>query len=317
MKQWNDKRYHSLNYELRKQFGKKMVKLSLDGGFTCPNRDGTLSTKGCIFCSERGSGDFAGDRSMSLTAQIDQQIALLKEKWPQGGYLAYLQNFTNTYAPVERLEALYQEILFDPRVDGLAIATRADCLGDECLDLLEALSRKHFLWVELGVQSVHRQTRKWMNRHESLEQTLLMVETLQKRGIRVVVHLILGLPGETREEMLMSVTRIGELVPWGIKLHLLHIIAKTPLDQWYQSHPFDMMERGDYVELLADALAFLPPQTTIHRLTGDAPRDRLVAPKWAVRKRLILNELDRVLKERNSWQGAKWKGGDRSWVFNG
>lgn len=317
MKQWNDKRYHSLNYELRKQFGKKMVKLSLDGGFTCPNRDGTLSSKGCIFCSERGSGDFAGDSSSAIQVQIKQQKELLQEKWPQAGHLAYLQNFTNTYAPVEELKSMYHEILAEPSIEGLAIATRADCLGEDCIDLLEELSGKHFIWVELGVQSIHKETREWMNRHEDLEQTFLMVKTLQDRGIRVVVHLILGLPGETRDQMLMSIRRIGDLHPWGIKLHLLHIIAKTPLDQWYQSHPFDMMERGTYVDLLANALALLPPQTTIHRLTGDAPRDRLVAPLWAVRKRLIFNDLDRVLKERDSWQGAEFKGGDPSWDFNG
>lgn len=317
MKQWNDKRYHSLNYELREQFGKKMVKLSLDGGFTCPNRDGTLSTKGCIFCSERGSGDFAGKRTASVKEQIDQQIALLEDKWPEAGYLAYLQNYTNTYGTIEHLQALYHEILSQPHVKGLAIATRADCLDENILNLLEDLSHKHFIWVELGVQSIHEKSREWMNRQESLEETLAVLKALQARGIRVVAHLILGLPGETREDMLLSVKQIGALVPWGIKLHLLHIIAKTPLDQWYQSQPFDMMERGAYVELLADALEVLPPQTTIHRLTGDAPRKQLVAPLWAVRKRLILNELDRLLKKRNSWQGMKWKGADPSWVFNG
>lgn len=317
MRQWNEKRYHSLNFELRQQFGKKMVKLSLDGGFTCPNRDGTLSSKGCIFCSERGSGDFAGSRLESMESQIGQQIELLREKWPKAGYLAYLQNFTNTYASISELEALYQEILSDKRVEGLAIATRADCLNDEVMELLERVSRSHFLWVELGVQSIHPNSREWMNRHEALDEVLERIDQLQARGIRVVVHLILGLPGESKEEMLQSVKRVGGIAPWGIKLHLLHILAKTPLAEWYREHPFDMMERGTYVDLLADCLELLPPRVTVHRLTGDAPRDLLIAPLWAVRKRLIFNELDRVLKERNSWQGAKWEGGENQWRFNG
>jgi hypothetical protein len=317
MNHWNDKRYHNLNFELRKQFGKKMVKLSLDGGFTCPNRDGTLSEKGCIFCSERGSGDFAGSRRAPLQEQIDQQIILLKEKWPKAGYLAYLQNFTNTYGEITTLERIYREILADPRIEGLAIATRADCLNHEVISLLEALSHETFLWVELGIQSTHASTRAWMNRHENLDQAMAMVEDLQSRGIRVVVHLILGLPGETKDEMIESVIAVGNLAPWGIKLHLLHIMTKTPLAEWYQAHPFDMMERGSYIDLLVDCLLGLSPDITIHRLTGDAPRDRLIAPMWAVRKRLILNGLDQALRQRDMWQGKSWMGSKRVWKFNG
>ncbi|BES64697.1 TIGR01212 family radical SAM protein [Gottschalkiaceae bacterium SANA] len=317
MNQWNDKRYHNLNFELRERFGKKMVKLSLDGGFTCPNRDGTLSEKGCVFCSERGSGDFAGSRWAPLQEQIDQQIILLTEKWPKAGYLAYLQNFTNTYGETESLGKLYREIVADPRIEGLAIATRADCLNDDVIALLEGLSHKTFLWVEIGIQSIHASTREWMNRHEDLDQAMEMVERLQSCGIRVVVHLILGLPGETENEMIESVKAVGDLAPWGIKLHLLHIMIKTPLAEWYQAHPFDMMERGAYIDLLVKCLVGLSPDITIHRLTGDAPRDRLLAPKWAVRKRLILNGLDQALRQGNLWQGKSWMGSKRIWEFNG
>jgi hypothetical protein len=317
MNQWNDKRYHNLNFELREQFGKKMVKLSLDGGFTCPNRDGTLSEKGCVFCSERGSGDFAGLAHSPVSEQIGNQIELLRAKWPQAGYLAYLQNFTNTYGETESLGKLYREILADPRIEGLAIATRADCLNREVISLLEVLSHETFLWVELGIQSIHASTRDWMNRHEDLDQAMEMVERLQSCGIRVVVHLILGLPGETENEMIESVKAVGDLAPWGIKLHLLHIMAKTPLAEWYQAHPFDMMDRGSYIDLLVDCLVQLSPDITIHRLTGDAPRDRLLAPMWAVRKRLILNGLDRALRQQNLWQGKSWMGSKRIWRFNG
>lgn len=317
MNHWNDKRYHNLNFELRRQFGKKMVKLSLDGGFTCPNRDGTLSEKGCIFCSERGSGDFAGQAYSPVSKQIGDQIELLREKWPRAGYLGYLQNFTNTYGEIENLERLYREILSDPRIEGLAIATRADCLEDEVMQLLETLGRETFLWVELGIQSIHASTRTWMNRHEDLDHAMEMIDRLQSRGIRVVVHLILGLPGETREAMIESVTAVGNLAPWGMKIHLLHIMSKTPLAEWYQRHPFDMMEKGTYIDLLVDCLVQLPPEITIHRLTGDAPRDRLIAPKWAVRKRLILNGVDQELRSRNLWQGKNWNGSKRVWRFNG
>lgn len=317
MEQWNDKRYHNLNFELRQQFGKKMVKLSLDGGFTCPNRDGTLSEKGCVFCSERGSGDFAGEANSPVSTQINDQIELLRGKWPNVGYLGYLQNFTNTYGSMGRLQNLYREILSDTRIEGLVIATRADCLEEEVITLLETLSRETFLWVELGIQSIHASTRDWMNRHEDLDQAMAMIDRLQSRGIRVVIHLILGLPGESREEMIESVKVVGNLHPWGMKLHLLHIMTKTPLAQWYREHPFDMMEKETYIDLLVDCLAQLPPESTIHRLTGDAPRDRLIAPKWAVRKRLILNGVDRELRQRNLWQGKNWTGSKRVWKFNG
>ncbi len=317
MEQWNDKRYHNLNFELRQQFGKKMVKLSLDGGFTCPNRDGTLSEKGCVFCSERGSGDFAGEANSPVSTQINDQIELLRGKWPNVGYLGYLQNFTNTYGSMGRLQNLYREILSDTRIEGLVIATRADCLEEEVITLLETLSRETFLWVELGIQSIHASTRDWMNRHEDLDQAMAMIDRLQSCGIRVVIHLILGLPGESREEMIESVKVVGNLHPWGMKLHLLHIMTKTPLAQWYREHPFDMMEKETYIDLLVDCLAQLPPESTIHRLTGDAPRDRLIAPKWAVRKRLILNGVDRELRQRNLWQGKNWTGSKRVWKFNG
>ena len=317
MDQWNDKRYHNLNFELRRHFGKKMVKLSLDGGFTCPNRDGTLSEKGCVFCSERGSGDFAGQAHLPVSEQIGNQIELLRGKWPQAGYLAYLQNFTNTYGDVWELESLYREILADPRIEGLAIATRADCLDDEIISLLEVLSHGTFLWVEVGIQSIHASTRDWMNRHEDLTQAMEMVKRLQSCGIRVVVHLILGLPGETRNEMIESVTAVGNLAPWGIKLHLLHIIRKTTLAEWYQAHPFDMMEKESYIDLLVDCLVQLSPEITIHRLTGDGPRDQLLAPKWAARKRLILNGVDQTLRQGNLWQGKSWTGSKRVWQFNG
>lgn len=286
--------YFKIGDYLKKQFGCKVMKLSLDGGFTCPNRDGTKGVGGCLFCSASGSGEFAGT--------IPQQIQLLSKKWPNGKYLAYFQNHTNTYAPVHRLRRQYSEALNYPGVVGLAVATRPDCLPPEVMDLLAELNRNTFLWVELGLQTIHDKTAERINRCYPLTVFEEAIEQLNRYQIRWVVHLMMGLPGETRKQMLSSVAYVGKKNPFGVKLHLLHVLKGTVLAERYPDLPLPSME--EYIKLAADALELLPPEVTIHRLTGDGPRELLLAPLWSTNKWEILNGIDREMKQRGTVQGS-------------
>ncbi|EOD01193.1 TIGR01212 family radical SAM protein [Caldisalinibacter kiritimatiensis] len=304
---WGDKRYHSLNYELRKQFGQKVIKLSLDGGFTCPNRDGTIGRRGCLFCSEEGSGEFAAPRRLSITKQIKQQIEFLSPKWKTGKYIAYFQNFTNTYSTVEDLRRKYIEAISYKGVVGLAIATRPDCLPDDVLDLLEELSKKTYLWVELGLQSIHEKTAKLIRRGYDLSCFEEAVDKLRKRNINIVTHLILGLPNETREDILETVKYVAKKDIQGVKLHLLHILKNTDLCEYYYKHPFPLLSKEEYISLVVDALELLPPEMVIHRLTGDGAKDLLVGPRWSLHKLAVLSGIDKELKRRDSYQGKKVK----------
>lgn len=300
---WDNKRFHTLNYELKKKFGEKIYKVSLDGGFTCPNRDGTLGDKGCIFCSDKGSGEFAGDRRKSIGDQIDDQLKLIEKKFPKGKVIAYFQNFTNTYAPIEKLRKIYREALSHPRVAGLAIATRPDCLPEEVLDLLEELGKDNFIWIELGLQTIHEKTSEFINRGYSLDQFVISAENLLKKKIPFVTHLILGLPGESKTDILKSVRFVNKSKSWGIKLHLLHIIKDTPLHEYYKTNSFHLMEKESYIELVVEILEILNPEITVHRITGDGTRETLIGPLWSLDKRSILNGVDKLLKEKNSYQG--------------
>ena len=299
-------RYNSISDFLKKEFGHKTVKLSIDAGFTCPNRDGTAGYGGCAFCSEGGSGELAshaGASAADYSASITEQISRLSEKWPDAVYLAYFQSFTNTYAPVEVLRERYYAALNDPRINGIAIATRPDCLGDDVLDLLEEINRNHFLWVELGLQSTHAETLKAMNTCYTLEAYEAAADALISRGIRVVTHLILGLPGETEEMMLESVRRVCSRPVFGIKLHLMNIVKTSPLYRAMPDYiPFASIE--EYVDLAVRCLEIIPPEVTIHRLTGDVPRKILVSPEWSYKKRTILNMINSELKRRSTRQGA-------------
>ncbi len=300
-------RFNSINNYLKNKFGRKMVKLSIDAGFTCPNRDGSLSYGGCAFCSEGGSGELASHMrggSLDIHGSISEQIEKLSAKWPDAGYIAYFQSFTNTYAPVETLRKLYYEALSDPRIEGIAIATRPDCLGDDVLDLLEEINNEHFLWVELGLQSIHDETLKAMNTCYDLAAYDRSVEKLLSRGIRIVTHIILGLPGETEEMMLDSVRHVCEKPVFGLKLHLMNIVKTSRL---YASMPdyvsFDSID--DYVDLVVRCLEIIPGDITIHRITGDVPRKILISPEWSYKKRSILNAINRALKDRDTYQGKK------------
>lgn len=288
-------RINTINYWLKQRFQKKMIKLSLDGGFTCPNRDGSRGTGGCLFCSSTGSGEF----SSSIATQLD----LLHKKWPRAGYLAYFQNHTNTYAEVATLARRYHNAINDNRISGLVIATRPDCLPDDVLDLLSELAEDHFLWVELGFQTAKPETVSLINRCYENEEYVDAMKRLRERGIHVVTHLILGLPGESRRDMFESLQFVLDQKTWGIKLHLLNVVKGTALaDQFPGYEPFPNPET--YINLVCDMLEVIPPEVIIHRLTADVSRELLIAPEWSYMKRSILNGINAELRRRDSWQGS-------------
>lgn len=287
---------NSVSSYLKKEFGEKTVKLAIDGGFTCPNRDGTKGSGGCLFCSEGGGGDFA--------STIEDQINLLSEKWPKAKYIAYFQNHTNTYAPVEVLREKYYEALNNPLISGIAIATRPDCINEEVLDLLSEINENHFMWVELGLQTIHEDTADLINRCYDLSVYDKAIQALCQRGIKVVVHLILGLPGESKADMIESVKYVCNSGAWGLKLHLLNVVRGSRMENDYSDYnSFPSID--DYVSFICDLLEIIPPEIIMHRLTGDAPRNILITPEWSYRKRTILNGINSELHLRGSYQGCK------------
>lgn len=302
---WGGKPYHSLDYELKKQFGKKIYKISLDGGMTCPNRDGTLGTGGCIFCSAGGSGDFAEKRTSSLKEQMDLAKTRVRRKISgnDSSYIAYFQSYTNTYAPLPYLEQLFTEAVSFPEICGLSIGTRPDCLPDGTVKLLEELNRKKPVWVELGLQTIHEDTAKLIRRGYELPVFEDAYRRLKAAGLTVIVHVILGLPGESKEQMLKIVRYLGALHVDGIKLQLLHVLKDTDLAALYRSGAFRTMELPEYLELIGDCLKILPPDTVIHRISGDGPKSLLIAPEWSGNKRLVLNSIAKYLKEQKIYQG--------------
>ena len=301
-----EKRYNSMGDYLKRRFGAKVVKISLNGGFTCPNRDGTKGTGGCTYCSASGSGDFAGSPLLSIPEQFAQGKSLLEAKWGKDVlYIPYFQANTNTYAPLPRLRTLFEEALSFENVVGLAISTRPDCISPETADYLGELSRRTYLSVELGLQTVHDVTAEKINRCHTYEDFLRGFEMLKSRGVNVCVHIINGLPGESREMMLETVRKVGSLGIHGIKIHLLHIIEGTPLAEQYRRGEVRTMERDEYIELVCDQLELLPPEVLIERLTGDGAHDSLIAPLWSKDKRAVLNGIDKEMRRRNSIQGQK------------
>lgn len=303
----NDARYYSLNTYLRQTFGEKVYRLSLNGGMTCPNRDGNIGTGGCIFCSAGGSGDFAASPQQSVTGQIAQAKFLLREKTNCRKYIAYFQAYTNTYAPVGVLRALYTEALAQPDIVALSIATRCDCLPPDVLDLLAELNTIKPVWVELGLQTIHEHTLRFIRSGFSLAQYEQAVSALHARGIKVITHLILGLPGETTDDMLASVRYLAAHPVFGVKLQLLHVLEGTDLGTLYKNDPFPLFTLEEYCDLIADCLALLPPEMVIHRLTGDGPRRLLLAPLWSTDKKRVLNTIHRQLAGRDLWQGKYYR----------
>jgi len=289
--------YLSFNKYLKDKFGQKVYKISLDGGFTCPNRDGKIDTRGCIFCSKGGSGDFAQNRDLSITEQIESGKKRVEKKIKSGKYIAYFQAFTNTYAPVETLRAKYSEAIKHPDIVALSIATRPDCLGDDVIELLDEMNKIKPVFVELGLQTIHSDSAKYIRRGYSLEVYNEAVKKLKNIGVNIVVHIILGLPNESEEDMLESVKYVCQSQIDGIKLQLLHIIAGTDLAKDYEKGLFKTLEFDEYVELIAKCVAIIPKNIVIHRLTGDGAKKDLIAPLWSADKKRVLNAINKALRE--------------------
>jgi uncharacterized protein len=304
---WDNKRYHSLDYELKKRYGKKIYKLALDGGMDCPNRDGTLGTRGCIFCSEGGSGDFAADRTLSITEQIETSKSLVaaKIKDPVNAkYIAYFQAYTNTYAPISYLSQIFKEAIQHPDIVVLSIATRPDCLDEEVLKLLQELNQIKPVWIELGLQTMHEQTAELIRRGYPLSLFEDKVYQLNNLGIEVIAHTILGLPNETKDDMFKTIDYICALPIGGIKLQLLHILKGTDLGVMYEDGLFQYeLSLMDYVNLVISCLERIPEHVVIHRITGDGPKKLLLAPLWSTNKKLVLNSIQCQMKELRTYQG--------------
>ena len=303
MNSWGEKPYHSLDYELKQRFHGKVYKLTLNGGMSCPNRDGKISYGGCIFCSEGGSGDFAAPACLSIPEQIRDAKKRLSQKRPADQYIAYFQAFTNTYGPLEHLRKIFTEAIEDPQVVLLSVATRPDCLPEEVVALLAELNKKKPVWVELGLQTIHEKSARFIRRGYPLEVFLDAVNRLHAHGIEVVTHVILGLPGESREMMLETVTFLNNLPIQGIKLQLLHVLEGTDLAAYYKTHGFPVLTEDEYVSLILECIEHLRPEITIHRITGDGPKELLIAPLWSSAKRSVLNHIHHEMKEKNCWQG--------------
>lgn len=303
---WGDKRYHSLDYELKQTFGEKVYRLSLNGGMTCPNRDGTLDDRGCIFCSAGGSGDFAAAPDLSVHAQILSAKKRIQAKTGCKKFIAYFQAYTNTYAPACHLRRIFTEAISDPEVRILSIATRPDCLSPEILTLLAELNAIKPVWVELGLQTIHERTANWMRRGYPLSVFEQAVHSLHAIGVQIITHVILFLPGESEADMLATIHYLNALPIDGIKLQLLHVLKHTDLADFYRQEPFYIPDMNSYFHLLGKCIASLRPDIVIHRLTGDGPKSLLIAPLWTGNKRLVLNQMQRYLKEQNLWQGKEY-----------
>ena len=297
--------YYSLNEYLKKTFGEKVYKISLDGGMTCPNRDGTLGSHGCIFCSEGGSGEFAAQRALSVSEQIEQAKRRISKKSDCKKFIAYFQPFTNTYAPVSYLRKIFEEAVAPEEIAALSIATRPDCLGDDVLDLLDELNKKKPVWVELGLQTIHEKSAEYIRRGYDLNVYDESVKKLHKIGVNVITHIILGLPNESRREILESVGYAGERSD-GIKLQLLHVLKGTDLLKDYERGMFETLTLDEYVDLLCDCIEALPPDVVIHRMTGDGDKKLLVAPLWSADKKRVLNTIHKALNDRNVTQGRNY-----------
>ena len=305
---WGDKPYHSLDYELKRQFGQKIYKVSLDGGMSCPNRDGTVGTGGCTFCSQGGSGEFAVGRTgyPDVWEQIEQAKTRVHRKISgEGKYIAYFQSYTNTYAPVDYLRTLFERAITHPDIVALSVGTRPDCLGDEVVALLKELNRQKPGWVELGLQTIHEKTAERIHRGYRLEVFEDAYRRLKEAGLTVVVHVILGLPGETKEEMLETVDYLGKIPVDGIKLQLLHILKGSQMAAEYEKNPFSLMELEEYLDLILTCVARLPQSVVIHRLSGDGAKALLIGPAWSANKKLVLNRMMQKFRENGIFQGCQ------------
>ena len=302
----DNKRYHTLNYHYKNKFHEKVFKVSLNAGFTCPNIDGKKGYGGCIYCSKTGSGEFGGNVKDDLVTQFNKIKQVMDEKW-QGKYIGYFQARSNTYANVSELKEKYECILKQDNVIGLSIATRCDCITLECLEYLEELNKKTYLTIELGLQTIHEKTSKLINRGHTLKEFEDMVKKLRERNINVVVHIINGLPYETKEMMLDTIKYLNKLDIQGIKIHMLCIIKDTPLEKLYYKENFHVLTKDEYIDIVVQELELLDSKIVIHRLTSDPDPDTLVSPKWLLKKTTLLNDIDKEMKKRNTYQGKKYE----------
>lgn len=303
----SNKRYYTLDYFYKQKFHSKVFKVSLNAGFSCPNKDGTKGYGGCIYCSKLGSGDYAGQKEKSLIEQFEDVKKMMLNKWPNSKYIAYFQANTNTYAPVKELKEKYESVLSLDNVIGINIATRPDSITEECLDYLEELNKKTYLTIELGLQTIHDKTSKLINRGHDLKCFEEMVKCLRNRNINVVVHIINGLPYETKEMMLETAKYLANLDIQGIKIHMLHILKDTALANLYEKENFHVLTREEYVDIVCSQLEVLREDIVIHRVTGDPNPNDLIEPTWLIKKFGVLNEIDKEMLKRNSYQGIKYK----------
>lgn len=299
----SNKRYYTLDYFYKEKFKSKVFKISLNAGFSCPNKDGTKGYGGCIYCSKLGSGDYAGEKDKSLVLQFNDVKNIMLHKWPDSKYIVYFQANTNTYAPVNVLKEKYESVLFLDNVIGINIATRPDSISDECLEYLEELNKKTYLTVELGLQTIHDETSKLINRGHDLKCFEEMVKKLRERNINVVVHIINGLPYETKEMMMSTAKYLSNLDIQGIKIHMLHILKDTALANLYEKEKFHVLTREEYVDIVCSQLEILREDIVIHRITGDPNPDDLIEPKWLIKKFGVLNEIDKEMARRDTYQG--------------
>lgn len=303
----DNKRYHTLNYFFKNKFNSKVYKVSLNGGFTCPNIDGTKGYGGCIYCSKTGSGEHGGNPNKDLLTQFNDVKGVIDKKWPNAKYIAYFQARTNTYAPLDILKEKYETVLKIDNVIGLFIATRCDAITDDVLDYLEELNKRTYLTIELGLQTIHEKTSILINRGHTLEEFDTMVKKLRERNIDVVVHIINGLPYETKEMMLDTIGHLNTLDIQGIKIHMLNIVKDTPLEKLYNKEKFHLLTKEEYIDITIQELEILNPKIVIHRITSDPDTSTLVEPKWLVKKFCVLNDIDKEMVKRNSYQGKYYK----------
>ena len=299
----SNKRYYTLDYFYKEKFKSKVFKISLNAGFSCPNKDGTKGYGGCIYCSKLGSGDYAGEKDKSLVQQFNDVKNIMLHKWPESKYIVYFQANTNTYAPVNVLKEKYESVLFLDNVIGINIATRPDSISDECLEYLEELNKKTYLTIELGLQTIHDETSKLINRGHDLKCFEEMVKKLRERNINVVVHIINGLPYETKEMMMNTAKYLSNLDIQGIKIHMLHILKDTALANLYEKEKFHVLTREEYVDIVCSQLEILREDIVIHRITGDPNPNDLIEPKWLIKKFGVLNEIDKEMARRDTYQG--------------
>ncbi len=298
------KRYYTYNYYLKQTYGRKLAKIPLNAGFTCPNRDGTKSTGGCLFCSARGSGDSIEAFASTLADQYDAGLARARKKWPDVPGIAYFQSYSNTYAPLPVLQKIFTPFLEREDVAAVAIATRPDCLEPETIAWLAGQDKE--VWIELGLQSIHEKTMRALNRQHSTQEVAEKVALLKAAGIPVCLHIINGLPGESKEDMLATARWVADIHPDALKIHMLHVVADAPLAKVYEKSPFPLLSQEEYVDIVCDQLALLPDDIIIERVTGDGLKDDLIAPLWTLRKTAVINDIDKALVARNSWQGKNY-----------